>query len=194
MDGALWVDAAAGRSVFVFQRLASESDIEHVRCQALLVLDLRLDRLDGVSRLDVQRDGGSRRNLDKDLECLRTPARLPEVPCSLVRRRFGRRLTLRLCLLSHSRRAGSRVLASRATWCERHLHLVACSVLLGAHLLRRTVLILTRRRHGRADGSWMERGLRLQSLRLLLLFPCAARVSALIMLATFGKQRERERD
>jgi len=53
----LLLDVVVLKSAAVLELLASEDEALLVRWDALLVLDLRLHRLDGVSALDLERDG-----------------------------------------------------------------------------------------------------------------------------------------
>merc|ERR1712100_212646 len=63
----LLLDVVVGQRPAVLQLLASEDQPLLVRWDALLVLDLGLDVLDGVRALDLQRDGLPRQCLDEDL-------------------------------------------------------------------------------------------------------------------------------
>ncbi|OBQ34350.1 MAG: hypothetical protein AN484_26720, partial [Aphanizomenon flos-aquae WA102] len=63
----LLLDVVVGQRAAVLQLLAREDQALLVRRDALLVLDLGLDRLDVVRGLHVQRDGLARRRLDEDL-------------------------------------------------------------------------------------------------------------------------------
>ena len=67
MEGGLLLDVVVRQSAAVFQLLASKDEALLVRGNALLVLDLGLDVLDGIGRLHIQGDGLSREGLDEDL-------------------------------------------------------------------------------------------------------------------------------
>ena len=67
MQGGLLVDVVVRQRAAVLQLLAGEDEALLVRGDALLVLDLGLDVVDGVARLDVKRDGLARQRLDEDL-------------------------------------------------------------------------------------------------------------------------------
>ena len=69
MKGALLLDVVVGERPAVLELLAGEDEPLLIRRDALLVLDLLLDIIDGVGRLDVERDGLSREGLDKDWNC-----------------------------------------------------------------------------------------------------------------------------
>ena len=66
----------------VLELLAREDQPLLVRRDALLVLDLLLDVLDGVRRLDVQRDGLPRERLHEDLHAATEAEH--EVQCRLL--------------------------------------------------------------------------------------------------------------
>jgi hypothetical protein len=57
VQSALLLDVVVGQGAAVLQLLASEDQTLLVRGDALLVLDLLLDVLDRVRRLDVEGDG-----------------------------------------------------------------------------------------------------------------------------------------
>merc|ERR1719274_164688 len=62
----------------ILELLAREDKALLVGRDPLLVLDLRLDVVDGVRRLDVQRDGLARQRLDEDLHgCSGLPLAVP---------------------------------------------------------------------------------------------------------------------
>ena len=67
MKGALFLDIVVAQRSAVFELLASEDEALLVRGNALLVLDLRLDVLDGIAGLDFERDGLAGQGLDEDL-------------------------------------------------------------------------------------------------------------------------------
>ena len=60
-------DLVVRQSAAVLKLLAVEDEALLVGRDALLVLDLLLDVVDGVRRLDVQSDGLARERLDEDL-------------------------------------------------------------------------------------------------------------------------------
>merc|ERR1719320_2185982 len=67
MKGRLFLDVVIRKRASIFELLSSEDQSLLLRWDALLVLDLGLDILDGVIWLDVQGDRLSREGLDKDL-------------------------------------------------------------------------------------------------------------------------------
>jgi len=67
MESGLLLDVVVGEGPSVFELLASEDQPLLVRGDALLVLDLGLDILDGVRGLHFQGDGLASQGLDEDL-------------------------------------------------------------------------------------------------------------------------------
>ena len=67
MERGLLLDVVVAQRAAIFQLLAGEDEALLVRRDALLVLDFLFDVVDGVARLDVQRDGLARQRLDEDL-------------------------------------------------------------------------------------------------------------------------------
>ena len=67
MKGGLLLDVVVGEGPSVLKLLASEDQPLLVRGDALLVLDLGLDVLDGVGGLDLKGDGLASEGLDEDL-------------------------------------------------------------------------------------------------------------------------------
>ena len=67
MKGGLLLDVVVGEGPSVLELLASEDQPLLVRGDALLVLDLGLDVLDGVGGLDLKGDGLASEGLDEDL-------------------------------------------------------------------------------------------------------------------------------
>jgi len=67
VKGGLLLDVVIRKGASIFKLLASEDEALLVRRDALLVLDLCLDVVNGVGGLDVQCDGLARQGLDKDL-------------------------------------------------------------------------------------------------------------------------------
>merc|ERR1712127_904216 len=67
MKSALLLDVVVGQSPAILELLASEDQPLLVRGDALLVLDLGLDVLDGVGGLDLKGDGLSGEGLHEDL-------------------------------------------------------------------------------------------------------------------------------
>ena len=57
MEGGLLLDVVVGEGAAILKLLASENQTLLVRRNALLVLDLRLDIVDGIRRLDLEGDG-----------------------------------------------------------------------------------------------------------------------------------------
>jgi len=67
VEGRLLLDVVVRQGAAVLELLAREDQALLVRRDALLVLDLRLDVVDGVAALHLQRDGLARQGLDEDL-------------------------------------------------------------------------------------------------------------------------------
>ena len=67
MESRLLLNVVIGESSAVLKLLSSENQSLLIRGDALLVLDLRLDVLNGVRRLDIESDGLAGQGLDKDL-------------------------------------------------------------------------------------------------------------------------------
>ena len=67
MEGGLLLDVVVGESAAILELLTSEDETLLVRGDALLVLDLGLDRLDGVGGLHLKGDRLAREGLDEDL-------------------------------------------------------------------------------------------------------------------------------
>merc|ERR1719431_869228 len=67
VEGALLLDVVVGEGPAVLQLLAGEDEPLLVRGDALLVLDLGLDVLDGVRRLHLEGDGLAGQGLHEDL-------------------------------------------------------------------------------------------------------------------------------
>ena len=65
MKGALLLDVVVGEGAAVLELLAGEDQALLVRRDALLVLDLRLDVVDRVARLDLEGDRLARQGLDE---------------------------------------------------------------------------------------------------------------------------------
>ena len=70
MKSGLLLDVVVGEGPSVLKLLASEDQPLLVRGDALLVLDLGLDVLDGVGGLDLKGDGLASKGLNKDLHLL----------------------------------------------------------------------------------------------------------------------------
>lgn len=67
MESRLLLDVIVGEGAAVFELLASKDEALLVRGNAFLVLDLRLNIVDGIRRFDLQGDGLAGEGLDKDL-------------------------------------------------------------------------------------------------------------------------------
>ena len=67
VKGGLLLDVVVGEGAAVLELLAGEDQALLVRGDALLVLDLGLDIVDGVRRLHLKGDGLAREGLDEDL-------------------------------------------------------------------------------------------------------------------------------
>uniref|UniRef100_A0A453NEQ9 Uncharacterized protein n=1 Tax=Aegilops tauschii subsp. strangulata TaxID=200361 RepID=A0A453NEQ9_AEGTS len=70
-ESGLLLDVVVGKGAAVLQLLAGEDKALLVRGNALLVLDLGLDVVDGVRRLHLKGDGLARECLHKDLHLQR---------------------------------------------------------------------------------------------------------------------------
>jgi hypothetical protein len=67
VEGGLLLDVVVGEGAAVLELLTGEDETLLVRGDALLVLDLGLDVVDGVRGLHLQRDGLARQGLHEDL-------------------------------------------------------------------------------------------------------------------------------
>jgi hypothetical protein len=67
VESGFLLDVVVGESTAILKLLASEDQALLVWGNALLVLDLRLDIVDGVGRLDLKSDGLAGEGLDEDL-------------------------------------------------------------------------------------------------------------------------------
>ena len=67
MEGGLLLDVVVGEGSTVLELLTSEDESLLIRRDTLLVLDLGLDVLNGVSGLNIQGDGFTCKGLDEDL-------------------------------------------------------------------------------------------------------------------------------
>jgi hypothetical protein len=67
MEGGLLLDVVVRESSAVLELLASEDESLLIRGDTLLILDLGLDVLNGVSRLNIKSDGLTSQGLDEDL-------------------------------------------------------------------------------------------------------------------------------
>ena len=67
MQGGLLLDVVVRERAAVLELFSSKNEALLVGRDALLVLDFLFDVVDGVARLDVQRDGLARQRLDEDL-------------------------------------------------------------------------------------------------------------------------------
>ena len=71
VEGALLLDVVVGEGAAVLELLAGEDQALLIGGNALLVLDLGLDIVDGVARLHLEGDSLTREGLDEDLhDCL----------------------------------------------------------------------------------------------------------------------------
>ncbi len=71
VKGGLLLDVVIGKSAAILELLAGEDQALLVRWDTLLVLDLGLDIVDGVGRLNLEGDGLTREGLNEDLhDCL----------------------------------------------------------------------------------------------------------------------------
>ena len=73
MEGRLFLDVIVGKRPAVLELLASEDQSLLIRGDSLLVLDLCLDVLNAIARLDLQGDGLAGQGLDKDLHTSSQP-------------------------------------------------------------------------------------------------------------------------
>ena len=67
MEGRLLLDVVVGQSAAIFQLLSGKDKTLLVRWDSFLVLDLGLDVLDGIGRLNLKSDGLSGEGFNKDL-------------------------------------------------------------------------------------------------------------------------------
>ena len=67
VQGGLLLDVVVGQGAAVFELLAGKDEALLIRRNAFLVLNLGLDILNGIGRLDVQGDGLAGQGLDEDL-------------------------------------------------------------------------------------------------------------------------------
>ena len=67
VKGRLLLDVVVRESAAVLELLAGEDETLLIGGDALLVLDLGLDVVDGVRRLDIERDGLAGQSLDENL-------------------------------------------------------------------------------------------------------------------------------
>jgi len=67
VEGGLFLDVVILEGTAILELLASKDEALLVRSNPLFVLDLRLDRLDGVGSLNLQGNGFASEGLDKDL-------------------------------------------------------------------------------------------------------------------------------
>ena len=75
VEGGLLLDVVVSKGSAILQLLASEDETLLVRRNALLVLDLGLDIVDGVAALDLEGDGLPGQGLDEDLHLAGTTNR-----------------------------------------------------------------------------------------------------------------------
>ena len=74
------VDVVVTQSAAVLELPAGEDEALHIRRNALLVLDLLLDSVDRVARLDAERDRLARHGLDENVH-IGMPRKAELVPC-----------------------------------------------------------------------------------------------------------------
>ena len=67
VKGGLLLDVVVGESTAILELLSSEDETLLIRGDSFLVLDLLLDVLDGVTRVDIKGDGLARKGLDENL-------------------------------------------------------------------------------------------------------------------------------
>jgi hypothetical protein len=67
VEGGLLLDVVVTEGTAVLELLSGKDETLLIRGDALLVLDLRLDIVNGVRRLDIESDGLASQGLDKDL-------------------------------------------------------------------------------------------------------------------------------
>ncbi len=67
MESRLLLDVVVRECASIFELLSGKNETLLIRGNALLVLDLGLDVVNGVGRLDVEGDGLSGQSLDEDL-------------------------------------------------------------------------------------------------------------------------------
>ena len=69
MEGRLLLNVVVGEGAAIFKLLASEDQALLVGWNALLVLDLGLDIVDGIGRLHLKGDSLARKGLDEAGDC-----------------------------------------------------------------------------------------------------------------------------
>ena len=89
-DIAYLLDVVVGESTAILELLAGEDQALLVRWNALLILDLRLDIVDGVGGLDLKGDGLARKGLDEAVGALLVQISFHVVGFGLSRSRFAR--------------------------------------------------------------------------------------------------------
>ena len=67
MEGGLFLNIVVREGTSILELLSSEDETLLIGRNALLVLDLRLDVVNGVGGLDLESDGLAREGLDEDL-------------------------------------------------------------------------------------------------------------------------------
>ena len=67
VKSAFLLDVVVGKGTTIFKLFTSEDQALLVRWDTLLVLDLRLNVIDGIRRLDFKGDGLAGQSLDEDL-------------------------------------------------------------------------------------------------------------------------------
>ena len=90
VEGRLLLDVVVGEGAAVLELLAREDETLLIGGDALLVLDLRLDHVDGVRRLHLKGDGLARESLDEDLPPPPNPVRLGPRICGHTREASAR--------------------------------------------------------------------------------------------------------
>ena len=82
MKGRLLLDIVVGESSAIFKLLSGENQSLLVRWDAFLILDLRLDVIDGIGRFDFEGDGLAGKSLNEDLHT--TTEAENEMECGLL--------------------------------------------------------------------------------------------------------------
>ena len=97
MEGRLFLDVVVGEGTAVLKLLSSEDQTLLVWWNSLLVLDLGLDVVDGIGRLDLESDG-----LASDCEGMSDNVVMKSPGCGKAKpsRRENLRVLTKICILS----------------------------------------------------------------------------------------------
>jgi len=68
VEGRLFLNIVVGQGTTVLELLTSEDETLLIRGNSFLILDLRLDIVDGIRRLDIKSDGFTRQSFHENLK------------------------------------------------------------------------------------------------------------------------------